>query len=431
MARRLLPATLLMLVLLAFGAVSGLAAEPTVEATGTSLATYAWTPASAEIDSGASVAFKNPSANPHGLVWESGPETPTCTGTPGVGQANWSGSCSFGQGGTYAFYCPVHPGQMKGTITVKGPAAPAVSTGTASAVGEAGATLNGTVNPSGLATTYYFEYGTTTAYGQKTTEASAGEGTSAVAKSATLNGLAAATVYHFRLVAKNAKGTTLGTDRSFTTTGPPAATTGVATAVGDTGATLKGTVNPHGLATTYFFNYGTTTSYGQTTTEAAAGSGVAAVAASAPLSGLSPETTYHFQLVAKNSAGTTMGADQSFETSATPSSEPPPTMPSPPSATPVPSPLAVAASTPPDTRIAVKPKATSRDRTPTVKFSATASGATFRCSIDGKAFKPCRSPYTTPALKPGRHTLRIAAVSAGLTDPSPASCSFRVLAAKK
>src|SRR4051794_6824249 len=129
---RLLPAKLLSIVLLGLAvlgvtAAGGLAAEPTIEVTGNSLATYAWTPSTAEIDNGGSVAFKNATANLHGLSWESGdPETPSCTGTSSVGKANWSGSCTFAQGGTYKFFCPVHPAQMKGTITVTGPAAPVV-----------------------------------------------------------------------------------------------------------------------------------------------------------------------------------------------------------------------------------------------------------------------------------------------------------------
>ena len=49
-------------------------------------------------------------------------------------------------------------------------------------------------------------------------------------------------------------------DRTFTTGGPPTVTTEPATGVHSIEATLKGTVNPHGLATTYFFNYGTTDS---------------------------------------------------------------------------------------------------------------------------------------------------------------------------
>src|SRR3954453_11210180 len=88
-AHRRLAAKLLSSVLglavLGVTAAGSLAAEPTIEVTGTSLATYAWTPSTAQIDDGGSVAFKNATANLHGLTWESGPETPGCTGTSSVG----------------------------------------------------------------------------------------------------------------------------------------------------------------------------------------------------------------------------------------------------------------------------------------------------------------------------------------------------------
>lgn len=427
---------LLAVAVLGVGAAGGLAAEPTIEVTGNSLATYAWTPSTAEVASGDSVAFKNATANLHGLVWENGdPETPSCTGTPSVGQGNWSGSCTFAQGGTYKFYCPVHPTVMKGTVTVSGPSAPVVSTGAASAVSETEATLNGTVNPSEQETSYFFEYGPTTAYGQKTTEASAGSGTATVSKSASVSGLSGGTTYHFRLVAENATGTTFGTDHAFTTTGPPSATTKSATSVGEDAATLNGSVNPNGFQTTYFFNYGTTAAYGQKTAETSVGEGTSTLTAAAALTGLAPETTYHFQLVAESAKGTRAGADQTFTTASVPPLETPPIS-TPPasgsgSGSPVSPPPDVAPPTPPDTKITLKPRAKTKDRTPTFKFTATLSGATFRCSIDGKPYKACRSPYTTPSLRPGRHTVRVAAVANGLTDPTPASSSFKVVVKKK
>jgi hypothetical protein len=77
--------------------------------------------------------------------------------------------------------------------------------------------LKGKVNPDGAETKYYFEYGTTTSYGSRTAEASAGSGTSDVEESKTITGLTASTTYHFRLVASNSHGTTDGEDRTFTT----------------------------------------------------------------------------------------------------------------------------------------------------------------------------------------------------------------------
>src|SRR5579875_1229002 len=97
--------------------------------------------------------------------------------------------------------------------------------------------------------------------------------------------------------------------------GPPGATTGSATGVSSTSATLNGTVNPNGLATSYYFEFGTTTSFGSTTAVSSAGSGKRAVTVSASLSGLSAGTTYYFELVATNADGTTDGGLGSFTTS--------------------------------------------------------------------------------------------------------------------
>ena len=107
-----------------------------------------------------------------------------------------------------------------------------------------------------------------------------------------------------------------GADQSFTTPAPPVATTGSASAVLDTSATLGGSVNPNGTATTYHFEYGTTTAYGTNSpaVDASAGSGTSAVAESANLTGLTPGTIYHFRLVATSAGGTSNGADQTFTT---------------------------------------------------------------------------------------------------------------------
>jgi len=95
--------------------------------------------------------------------------------------------------------------------------APEATTNAASNVTSSGATLNGSVNPRGAATTYKFDYGTSTSYGNSTTAASAGSGTSAVNKSANLSGLAASTTYHYRIKATNSTGTSFGADKTFTT----------------------------------------------------------------------------------------------------------------------------------------------------------------------------------------------------------------------
>jgi hypothetical protein len=98
----------------------------------------------------------------------------------------------------------------------------------------------------------------------------------------------------------------------------PLATTGTATAVTAIGATLRGTVNPQGLPTTFHFEYGATTAYGSSTASQQAGTDSADHSVSQAVSGLLPSKLYHFRLVATNASGTTAGADQTFTTSADP-----------------------------------------------------------------------------------------------------------------
>jgi Ca2+-binding RTX toxin-like protein len=94
--------------------------------------------------------------------------------------------------------------------------------------------------------------------------------------------------------------------------GPPAATTGAATAAAAGTVTLQGVVNPRGSATAYHFEYGTSAAYGSSTPDADAGAGAADQPVSAALSGLAGSTTYHYRLVATSAAGTTPGADREF-----------------------------------------------------------------------------------------------------------------------
>lgn len=92
---------------------------------------------------------------------------------------------------------------------------PSVGTKAASNVDYSTATLNGTVNPNGLATKAYFEYGPTTSYGTKTAEVSVGSGSSALETAKAVTGLTPNTTYHYRIVASNSDGTSTGGDRTF------------------------------------------------------------------------------------------------------------------------------------------------------------------------------------------------------------------------
>ena len=99
---------------------------------------------------------------------------------------------------------------------------PLVVTGAATNITQNAGTLQGSVNPIGFVTTYYFDWGTTPAYGNRlpATDAGVGNGTVAQAVSQELQGLAPGTTVHYRLVATNSFGTAPGNDRSFTTLVP-------------------------------------------------------------------------------------------------------------------------------------------------------------------------------------------------------------------
>jgi hypothetical protein len=168
--------------------------------------------------------------------------------------------------------------------------------------------------PNGLATTWWFEYGTTTGYGTKTSTHSAGSGTGAAKESLAISGLKASTTYHFRIVARNSSGTTVGSDKSFSTSLSPAVVTGPAQGITANSASLTGSLDTRGRPTSWWFEYGTGTTYGSKTATKNAGSKAGTQNVSAPIAGLKTAAGYHYRLVAKSDAGTTFGSDQVFST---------------------------------------------------------------------------------------------------------------------
>jgi len=198
-----------------------------------------------------------------------------------------------------------------------GATAPTVTTGPAQQVQFASATVTGTVNPNGTATSYYFQYGPTAAYGTATSATSVGAGSAGVAVQQPLSGLSASTTYHYRLVAVSTAGTVAGSDLTFATSRQPApvVATSAATGVSATSAVLNATVNPEGVPTTYYFQYGTTSGFGQDTTTRSAGSGTSPVHVSQPLSGLSAQTVYHYRIVAVSDGASVVGGDRTLRTS--------------------------------------------------------------------------------------------------------------------
>ena len=199
--------------------------------------------------------------------------------------------------------------------------APVATTLPATSITDATATLNGRINPNGVETSFRFELGLTAGdYPVVGPVASVGAGTSDVPVGAAFTGGTPNTTYHYRVVAlRGGQVVAAGQDAAFTTTSAPAqapgVTTGAASDVTASGATLNGTIDPNGTATSYRFEYGLTTAYGQSTPTTSAGAGDSAVAASASVTGLQPEKAYHYRLVALRS-GVSAGAgqDQTFTT---------------------------------------------------------------------------------------------------------------------
>jgi pimeloyl-ACP methyl ester carboxylesterase len=201
------------------------------------------------------------------------------------------------------------------TFTTSAQPAPTVSTVAASSITVNSAQLNATVNANGANTTVYFQYGTTASYGSTTTSGSIG--TQNLNLGTTVSGLSPSTTYHFRIVAYNSGGTSYGSDLTFTTSAQPApiVQTLAASLVTNTSAQLNATVNANGADTTVYFQYGTTASYGSTTTSGSIGT--QNLNLGTVISGLAPSTTYHFRIVAYNSGGTSYGSDATFSTTAT------------------------------------------------------------------------------------------------------------------
>ncbi len=198
------------------------------------------------------------------------------------------------------------------------PPKPTATTDGASGIATSYATLNATVNPNGVATSYTFDWGTTTSYGKETPLGEAGLGTSNIAVKATISGLTPGTTYYFRIVASSAIGESVGGPVPFTTVAePPEVSTEAASNIEAPDATLHGTVNPKEVATTYYFQYGTTTNWNESsTTPTEAGSGNSPVNESISVANLLPYTTYYDRIVATNAGGTSPGGAESFKTGA-------------------------------------------------------------------------------------------------------------------
>lgn len=149
------------------------------------------------------------------------------------------------------------------------------------------------------------EYGLTTSYGSLTPL----DGTAVTSHSMVLAGLAANTLYHYRVISANANGSSTSGDYTFTTSGPPAISNVQAVNVGSNGATITWATNAPADSQV---RYGLTSSYDQQT----AVDPTLVTSHSVNLSGLIPSTTYHYQAVSTNAYGTAQSTDLTFTTTA-------------------------------------------------------------------------------------------------------------------
>jgi hypothetical protein len=279
------------------------------------------------------------------------------SGSNGTCLATISYICNAGPG----FDGPTGVGSISGAVVAGAPgiAGPGANGSYTQNVTAGSAQLQGGVYPNGTDTTYWWEYGTTSAYGQTTTPNDIGSGTSAVPVSDSLTGLSPGATYHYRLVAQNSFGTEYGYDYTFTTpastlsqpgggggnqttttttTPPPTTTTPTSPGTGSggsratgttpvsapvvtavrvgaaaTSAAVTATIATGGAATTYAVQYGTTAALGKSLSGSQ--SAGAAVTGRWTLRNLSPGKIYYVRVIASNAGGNGVGTLIKFRTS--------------------------------------------------------------------------------------------------------------------
>jgi len=209
------------------------------------------------------------------------------------------------------------------TFTTPGP--PRIEGEGAEAVTQSGATLASRLSADGFKTSYHFEYGETIGYGTSTSSGEL-EPSEEHPVTAAVTGLKVGTTYHYRLVASSeVEGkleTVDGPDEEFTTIAAAPISSESVSNLSPTSVQLDAKVNPLGNDTHAYFQYGT-----ENCTEHPAscanipappgtdlGAGTGDQETTIELTGLTPETTYHYRVIATNTLGTASGPDETFTT---------------------------------------------------------------------------------------------------------------------
>lgn len=175
------------------------------------------------------------------------------------------------------------------------------------------ATLNGSLNPDGMETTYRFQYGLDKNYDLETSTQSAGSGSGEISVDPVdVQKLQPGRTYHYRIVGENELGTTFGQDRTFTAPATPLISSLNPTNVLATSVDLNARINDFNSAAEYFFEYGPGGDYGRSTPVQTLPADPAGQPISVHLEGLREGITYHFRIVATNQYGTSRSGDSTF-----------------------------------------------------------------------------------------------------------------------
>lgn len=227
--------------------------------------------------------------------------------------------------------------QYQGPVKILSqPPAPQASIDPVGEIDASSAVLSGIARPSapgiegGFPTAAYFEYSSDGLIWQSTEPIEIGTGAGAGSAnscpsgnppvcnvSAKIFGLSAGTGYVARLVVSNGTRAISETTSFTTPAAPPKISGSRAVPVTKTTANLTGMVNPNGKSTTYYFEWGPSTSYGNRIPQefdGAIGAGSKDIKVNAKVGSLAPNATYHFRIVASSDSGTSVGPDVEFRT---------------------------------------------------------------------------------------------------------------------
>jgi hypothetical protein len=181
--------------------------------------------------------------------------------------------------------------------------------------------IHGTVDPEGVDTTdCHVEWSVDQSFDQEMTCTGGNvvSGTGPQPVDAVVTGLVKGQQYHYRLVAANADGSVIGRqDRTFVPSSLPAITDQWADAVHADGVKFHATMNPEGAETSFRVEYGPAdcaTITCSKTPVAGLGTGLKSATKGEVVTGLQPDSEYHYRFVATNQSGTEYGADRVFKT---------------------------------------------------------------------------------------------------------------------